>query len=121
MNSNNLGLIYEEKYNEKGFRRDRSLIKCFESKWWKTTQKNNYEWESIHCRINLIKTMRIWKYPYYFFPGLIFDSFDNFINKNWKDPTISEIKEIFKLIGNDNLSEVYNMYYLCNNFIVYFC
>ena len=63
--------------------------------------------------------MKIWKFPYNYCPCWIFDSFNTFINNNWTDPTVSEIKEIFKFIGND-LSEVSNMYYLTNNFIVYF-
>ena len=95
LNTNNLGLIYDDK----GFRRNKSLTECFQSKWWKTTQKNNYEWTRTHLLINLIKKIRIWKFPCNHFPGWIFESFDDFINNYWTNPTISEIKEIFKLIG----------------------
>ena len=36
-----LGLNHE-------YRRTKSLTKCFASKWWKTTNKNNIEWFFIH-------------------------------------------------------------------------
>jgi len=116
MNSNNLGLIFDEK----GFRRNKSLTECFQLKWWKTTQKKNNRWQNIHLRINLMKTMKIWKYEHDLIPGWIFDSFDDFINNDWMIPTIHECNAVFKLIGDDNISEVNGMYYLANDFIVYF-
>ena len=37
------------------YNRGKSLIKCFNSKWWKTTEKNSLVWREIHTNIkNLI-------------------------------------------------------------------
>lgn len=59
---------YEENYKELGLAkysfknpdalvRKKSLIKCFNSKWWKTTEKNFISWELIHnhFRMTIIK------------------------------------------------------------------
>tara|TARA_A100001037_G_C14869927_1_gene509089 strand:+ start:47 stop:463 length:417 start_codon:yes stop_codon:yes gene_type:complete len=51
-NYENLKLGKYKYRSPNGLRRTKSLTECFNSKWWKYTQKNCYEWSLIHCYIN---------------------------------------------------------------------
>ena len=55
-----------------------------------------------------------------FGPFLYLGSGYDFINYNWTKPTVHESNKIFKLIGDNNISEVNHMYYLATDFVVYF-
>ena len=59
-NYNDLGLTkYKYKYRDyDGLRRIKSLTNCFNSSWWKTTEKNFIYWDLIHIHINYLN------YPY---------------------------------------------------------
>ena len=52
-NNKELGLDNE-------YRRVKSLNKCFHSKWWKHTEKNNIEWNKIH---KILRSKIIVLYP----------------------------------------------------------
>ena len=121
MNKNDLGLTQDD--GEYGFRRNKSLTLCYQSKWWRSTMKNNYEWKMIHKMINLMPKMKIFKLETYMEPGWIFD-FNDFNDMDyyalWKQPNIQQIKEIYNIIKNDLLTFEANMNYLSNNFIVSF-
>jgi len=49
-----LGLIKYEPNNLNSLRRNKSLIECFNSSWWKTTEKNFTNWDLIHIHINYL-------------------------------------------------------------------
>jgi len=59
-NYNDLGLTkYKYKFRDyNSLRRIKSLTKCFNSSWWKTTEKNFIYWDLIHIHINYLN------YPY---------------------------------------------------------
>ena len=123
MNKSDLGLTQDGV--ETVFRRNKSLTLCYQSKWWRTTMKNNYEWKIIHKMINLIPKIKIFKLETYMEPGWIFDFNDidyyyNFPYTLWKKPNIKQIKEIFNIIKNDLLTFETNMNYLTKEFIVCF-
>tara|TARA_B100001094_G_scaffold263757_1_gene265496 strand:+ start:277 stop:849 length:573 start_codon:yes stop_codon:yes gene_type:complete len=112
-NLTKLGLI-ENKY---GFRRTRSLQKCFQSKWWMTTEKNNFEWKKMHKMIKLLPFITIWKLDNQLID--ILEVEDNWI---WGRPNIKDIPKIYNII-QDNILTIKlceKNFYLVEDFIIYF-
>lgn len=111
-NLNNLGLIE----NDLGIRRIKSLKECFQSKWWLTTEKNNFEWREIHNIIKIIPNIAISKNKFYM------DNDNNDVIQ-WISPKINNLNNIFNFIGdrieisNDNLLNI-DTYYLINDYLV---
>lgn len=51
-NYKKLGLTKYKENDLDGLRRIKSLNECFNSNWWKTTEKDYVEWRLIHTYIN---------------------------------------------------------------------
>ena len=60
-NYKNLKLNKYDYRSPNGLRRNKSLTECFNSKWWKYTNKKNYEWSLIHCYINTMNYFDYYK------------------------------------------------------------
>ncbi len=76
-NLNGLGLDIQ-------YRREKSLSKCFQSQWWKTTSKNTGDWKIIHKIIKSEIIIYRAKTPFY----------DVDIIEDWNELTNVESKDI---------------------------
>ena len=78
--------------------RVKSLSECFESKWWKTTKKNYYDWSKIHYCINFDKIIKIYHKNSSEFeidgPNEMIKLLDN--KEIWSYPTMREKDTIIK-------------------------
>ena len=111
-NKINLGLIVDYDF---GFRRIKSLNDCFQSKWWMTTAKNNFEWKKLHSFIKIIPNIVISKSKF-------FMDIENNEVIRWVSPKINELNNIHNFIGNEilfnDLSSKSDTYYLINDHLV---
>ena len=85
-NNKELGLDNE-------YRRVKSLNKCFHSKWWKHTEKNNIEWNKIH---KILRSKIIVLYP---------TTTEYYLNdKGWYRPSIVKSKIV---INDFYINDIY--------------
>jgi len=89
--------IYSASLGLTNFMRTKSLTDCYNSKWWKTTEKNNLTWRHIHKYITFDLTIKIYHRKYRY--GWDYNEFFNELFEFpilFRSPTIREKNEILK-------------------------
>ena len=80
------------KINPNDYTRNHSLKECFNSNWWKTTEKNSIPWRHIHKFINSKVNIKIYKdnkYEFIYSPRSC-NKFNIKDNNNLVNPTIKQ-------------------------------
>ena len=91
-----LGLTWEA---NNYFRRSKSLTDCFNSQWWRTTEKNNIEWKNIHFIISIDIDIKIYNYELYG-DDIYLEYLYNY--ELFRNPTIRERYIILEYISNND-------------------